>query len=125
MNTKMDWVLGILFIAYPFVIFFTRRWLKAIFNGNTSPFVKFQVFGLLLLTPIMAIMGIFKLTDAYNYTFKNKEKYVEFCAAENELTDYEVITINNNTGGLHTIVELVNNNNDKKVSCYVYSDQIN
>ncbi|MDA9666387.1 hypothetical protein N9T72_01425, partial [bacterium] len=105
--------------------FFTRRWLKAIFNGNTSPFVKYQVFGLLLLTPILPFMGILKLTDAYNYTFKNKEKYVEFCASEKELSDYEVITINNKTGGHHTIVELLNKDNGEKVSCYVYSDQIN
>ena len=125
MNTGMDWVLGIMFLAYPFVIFFMRQRLKDLFNGDSSPFIKYQIFGLFLLTPILPFMGILKLTDAYNYTFKNKEKYVEFCAAENELTDYEVITINNNTGGLHTIVELVNNNNDKKVSCYVYSDQIN
>ncbi len=125
MNTMMDWILGTLLIAYPFVIFFMRQRLKDLFNGDSSPFVKYKIFGLFLSTPIALLIGVAMLTDAFNYTFKNKEKYVEFCAAENELTNYEVITINNNTGGLHTIVELLNKDNGEKVSCYVYSDQIN
>ena len=120
----MDWVLGILFVAYPFVIFFARRRLKATFNGNSSAFVKYKVFGLLSLTPISLFMGIIMLTNAYNYSFKNKAKYVKFCASEKDLRDYDIITVNNKTGGLHTIVELLNKDNGEKVSCYVYSDQI-